>query len=92
MGSPQATAPSMNQTILGVVNESLSRQSPGGKALKLCTRDLETLNRYSERTSLTLGNTNTRFVFRNTTLWLAFQVRLPPALVSSFSVCKDSDG
>lgn len=75
MGDPQSTAVSLNRTVLGALNDSLGRQSPSESPFQLRNRDLEILNRFHDRTVLTIGHSSSRHIFQRVGLALAFQVR-----------------
>ncbi len=78
VGAPQLEVNplSMSQTFLGLLNDSLQRQAVKDRAWQLNNYDLVLLNKFHERTALTIGTDKTRYLIRGEALKLAFQVNL----------------
>ncbi len=67
----------MSQTFLSLLNDSLQRQAVKDRAWQLNNYDLVLLNKFHERSSLTVGSDKTRYVLQQEGLKLAFRVRGP---------------
>ena len=65
---------SMSKTFLTLLNDSLQRQAVKDRAWQLSNYDLVLLNKFHERTSLTIGTERTRSILQNEGLKLAFRV------------------
>ena len=65
---------SMSKTFLTLLNDSLQRQAVKDRAWQLSNYDLVLLNRFHERSSLTVGTDATRQVLKDEGLKLAFRV------------------
>jgi hypothetical protein len=74
------TAVSLNQTVLGLLNDNIRQQSPEKPAIRLDDFDLGVLNMFHERSVLTLGIAGTRHIYQQEGLRLAIKV---PKLTSS---------
>ncbi|KAK0723448.1 hypothetical protein B0T26DRAFT_599032, partial [Lasiosphaeria miniovina] len=72
-GAPPMTAISLNRQVLSMLNDSLHRQSPSKKTMLFGLGDLAIVNRYHERTILTMGTPQTRHVYQRESVKLAFE-------------------
>lgn len=73
VNSPLTTTVSLNQTVLGMLNEHLRQESGGRLPCEMDNYDLELLNRFHERTILTIGLESTRPVYQREGLRLAIR-------------------
>ncbi|OIW32662.1 hypothetical protein CONLIGDRAFT_712938 [Coniochaeta ligniaria NRRL 30616] len=68
-----STAVSVNQTVLGLLNDNLRQKSPGQPTFRLDDVDLGLLNTFHERSILTLGIESTRYIYQQEGLRLAIK-------------------
>lgn len=67
---------SLNQTVLGLLNDNFRQQSSGEPTLRLDEFDLGLLNTFHERSVLTLGIESTRPIYQKEGLRLAIKVSI----------------
>jgi hypothetical protein len=77
--APLSTAVSLNQTVLGLLNENFRQNSPGKPTLWLDDVDLGLLNTFHERSVVALGVEATRHIYQREGLRLAIEVPHPLA-------------
>ncbi|KAK3389905.1 hypothetical protein B0H63DRAFT_105439 [Podospora didyma] len=70
--SPNTTL-SANTQVLGLLNDSVSRQSAKEMAFRFSLHDLEIVNRFHARTILTVGNEKAAGIYQRESVRLAFQ-------------------
>lgn len=72
MNTQLSTSVSLNQTVLGLLNDNLCQH--GAQTFQLDRFDLETLNTFHERSVATLGVEGTRHIYQREGLRLAIEV------------------
>ncbi|KAH8882893.1 hypothetical protein GQ53DRAFT_753216 [Thozetella sp. PMI_491] len=80
---------SMSQTFLGLLNDSLRRQAVKDRAWQLTNYDLVLLNKFHDRAAMTIGTEETRYIFREQGLKLAFRHSFLMHIALSFTLMYD---
>ncbi|KAK3935354.1 hypothetical protein QBC46DRAFT_323547 [Diplogelasinospora grovesii] len=70
---PQTAPVSLNQQVLGMLNDSVRRQSARDRAFQFNMHDLELINRFHERTIMSMGTDDTRHIYQRECVRLAFE-------------------